>query len=51
MSAFVAHAYRVGVVASNVTAFELQWATVVEGAVATDIEVIAGVGAEAFALV
>ena len=47
MSAFVAYAYRVGVVAFDVAAFDADGATVVERAVAGHVEVIAGVLAEA----
>ena len=47
MSAFVAYAYRVGVIAFDVAAFDTDGATVIQGAVSGYIEVIAGVGSEA----
>ena len=47
MSAFVAYAYRVGVVAFDVTAFELKRSAIVEGTVSTDIQMISGILAEA----
>ena len=47
MSAFVAYAYRVGVVAFDVAAFDAEGATVIQGAVSGRVKVIAGVGSEA----
>ena len=47
MSAFVAYAYRVGVVAFDVAAFQLHGAAVVEVAVSADVEMVAGILTEA----
>ncbi len=47
MSALIAYADTVRVVAGNVAAFDAEGATVVERAVTGHVEVIAGVGAEA----
>lgn len=51
VSAFVTDGDGVGVVALDVAAGEGEGTAVVEGAVATDVEVVAGIGAEAAALV
>ena len=51
VAAFVAYAYRVGVVVLDVAARDAEGTTVVEGAVTGHVEVIAGVGSEASLLV
>ena len=50
VSSLAAYSYRIRIVTSNMTAFEIHGARVVEGAVSLDVEMVAGVGAEASVL-
>ncbi len=47
VSAFGTHSDTASVVARDVAASEVEWTGVVEGSIATDVEVITGIGSEA----